>query len=304
MPNKEMTTETRLLLAFVLVGIVLVGWNYIYKPPPPPVTAPAETTQPAQPATEAPKVAQVPPLPPPKPVEVPGQVQASQAEEFTIETDFYRVRFSNEGAVVRSWILKKYKDGKGQPLELVNTRALSKVPAPFAVAFRNQAPPNDPNKGLFKVERNGDLGVTFEYSDGRTATKKTFQFMPKSYLVEITSQVIDNGVLLPHELDLARRLRRSDHLESDQRGGRRLLRRTELQAGTERLEIRRQRPRNQQRPVLVRRHRRQLLRRPGSSHRAERRLGGDHLFRPGPRPNRDRRETDRRGRRRFRPEFV
>ena len=36
MPNKEMTTETRLLLAFVLVGIVLVGWNYIYKPPPRP----------------------------------------------------------------------------------------------------------------------------------------------------------------------------------------------------------------------------------------------------------------------------
>ena len=68
------------------------------------------------------------------------------------------------------------------------------------MAFRNQAPPTDPNKGLFKVERNGDLGVTFEYSDGRTATKKTFQFMPKSYLVEITSQVIDNGVLLPHEL--------------------------------------------------------------------------------------------------------
>ncbi len=197
MPNKELTTETRLLLAFVLVGIVLVGWNYIYKPPPPPVTAPAQTTQPA---TEAPKVAQVPPLPPPKPIEVPGQVQASQAEEFTIDTDFYRVRFSNEGAVVRSWILKKYKDGKGQPLDLVNTRALSKVPAPFAVAFRNQAPPNDPNKGLFKVEHNGDLGATFEYSDGRTATKKTFQFMPNSYLVQITSQVIDNGVLLPHEL--------------------------------------------------------------------------------------------------------
>ena len=42
--------------------------------------------------------------------------------------------------------------------------------------------------------------MTFEYSDGRTATKKTFQFMPKSYLVQITSQVVDNGVLLPHEL--------------------------------------------------------------------------------------------------------
>jgi len=199
MPNKELTTET-LLLAFVLVGIVLVGWNYIYKPPPPPapVTPPANTqvqTSPA--AAEAPKPI---PVPAPKPIEVPGQMQAGQAEDFTIETDFYRVEFSNQGAVVRSWILKKYKDGKGKPLELVNTKALSKVPAPFAVAFRNQAPPNDPNKGLFKVERNGDLGVTFEYSDGRTATKKTFQFMPKSYLVQITSQVVDNGVLLPHEL--------------------------------------------------------------------------------------------------------
>jgi len=196
MPNKEMTTETRLLLAFVLVGIVLVGWNYIYKPPPvtPPVTVPApakqtpsETPKP-EPAT--PKIA----------IEVPGQIQASQAQDFTIETDLYRVQFSNQGAVVLSWILKQYKDGNGKPLDLVNTRALLRVPEPFAVAFRSQAPPNDPNKGLYRVERSGDLGVTFEYSDGRTATKKTFRFMPKSYLVEITSQVIDNGVLLPHEL--------------------------------------------------------------------------------------------------------
>ncbi len=197
MPNKELTTETRLLLAFVLVGIVLVGWNYIYKPPPPPVTAPAQTTQPA---AEAPKVAQVPPVPAEQPAPVAGQVQASQAEEFTIETDLYRVQFSNQGAVVRSWILKHYKDTQGKPLELVNTKALSRVPAPFALAFRNQAPANDPNKALFKVDRSGDLSVTFEYSDGRTATKKTFQFMPNSYLVQITSQVIDNGVLLPHEL--------------------------------------------------------------------------------------------------------
>jgi len=196
MPNKEMTTETRLLLAFVLVGIVLVGWNYIYKPPPvtPPVTVPSpakqtpsETPKP-EPAT--PKIA----------IEVPGQIQASQAQDFTIETDLYRVQFSNQGAVVLSWILKQYKDGNGKPLDLVNPRALLRVPEPFAVAFRSQAPPNDPNKGLYRVERSGDLGVTFEYSDGRTATKKTFRFMPKSYLVEITSQVIDNGVLLPHEL--------------------------------------------------------------------------------------------------------
>ncbi|MCU1337727.1 MAG: protein translocase subunit yidC [Bryobacterales bacterium] len=186
--------ETRLLLAFVLVGIVLVSWNYIYKPPPPPLS-PVQATQPV---VEAPKPAATPP--PTQVVDLPGQVQASQAEELSIETELYSVRLSNEGAVVRNWILKGYKDGKGQPLDLVNTRGLAKVPAPFALAFRNQAPPNDPNKALFRVERSADnLGVTFEYSDGRTATKKTFQFMPKSYLVQITSQVVDNGVLLPHE---------------------------------------------------------------------------------------------------------
>src|SRR6185295_5449437 len=178
MPNKELTTETRLLLAFVLVGIVLVGWNYIYKPPvTPSVTVPAQTTP--TPATPAPAEAPKPiPTAPAQAVVVPGQVQASQAEDITIETDLYRVRFSNQGAVVLSWILKEYKDGNGKPLDLVNTKALQKVPAPFALAFRNQAPPNDPNKGLFKMERSGELGVTFEYSDGRTATKKTFQFMP------------------------------------------------------------------------------------------------------------------------------
>ncbi|HEY2845157.1 MAG TPA: membrane protein insertase YidC [Bryobacteraceae bacterium] len=194
--------ETRLLLAFVLVGIVLVGWNYIYKPPPPAVVPPAATTQ-AQPA--APGAAQAPTnaivLPPAPAADIPGQVQASQAEEFNIETELYKVRFSNQGAVVRSWILKKYKDGQGKPLDLVNFKALTRVPAPFAVAFPSQAPPGDPNKGLYQVQRSDDqLGVTFEYSDGRTATKKTFQFMPNSYLVAITSQVSDNGVLVPHEL--------------------------------------------------------------------------------------------------------
>jgi YidC/Oxa1 family membrane protein insertase len=198
-PNKELTMETRLLLAFVLVGIVLVGWNYIYKPPPPPATPSVNSqVQTTQPAAEGPKAA--PKAPPPQAVDVPGQVQASQAEEFSIDTKLYSVRFSNQGAVVRSWILKQYKDGSGKPLDLVNPRALLRVEAPFALAFRNQAPASDPNKGLYKVERSADhLGVTFEYSDGRTATKKTFQFMPNSYLVRITSQVVENGVLLPHE---------------------------------------------------------------------------------------------------------
>src|SRR5581483_4516673 len=120
MDKKEMTMEARLLLAFILMGLVLFGTQYFYKPAPA-VTPASNTPGPANRAEVA-KQAQAPPVPAPRatPGEMPGQVQADREETFAIETDLYRVTFSNRGAVVRSWVLKAYKDKKGQPLELVN----------------------------------------------------------------------------------------------------------------------------------------------------------------------------------------
>ncbi len=123
-------------------------------------------------------------------------------QDFAIETDLHKVVFSNRGATVRNWVLKAYKDSKGQPLELVNQRAMKpgKIPAPFALAFKN-APSNSTNDKLYRVTKSDDgLGVTFDYSDGRITSKKTFQFAKNSYLVKITSQVLENGVLIPHSL--------------------------------------------------------------------------------------------------------
>ena len=40
MEKKEMTMEARLLLAFVLMGLVLFGTQYFYKPPPAPTNRP------------------------------------------------------------------------------------------------------------------------------------------------------------------------------------------------------------------------------------------------------------------------
>src|SRR5947208_1361991 len=62
-------------------------------------------------------------------------------------------------------------------------------------------PAHDPNQALFRVQHSDDqLGVTFDYSDGRAAAKKTFQFTKNSYLVQVTSQVSENGVQIPHSL--------------------------------------------------------------------------------------------------------
>lgn len=199
--KKEMTMEARLLLAFVLMGLVLFGTQFFYKPPPQPAAKPAAVKGPEPvkpvPPPEKPKGA-----PPPPAAEMPGQIQADHEETIAVETDLFRVVFSNRGAVVRSWVLKAYKDHNGKLLELVNQKALEKVPAPFSLVFKNQAPATDLNAALFQVERSADgLNLTFEFSDdGHADAKKTFRFAQKTYLVQMTSQVTENGVLVPHSI--------------------------------------------------------------------------------------------------------
>lgn len=201
--KKEMSMETRLLIFFVLMGLILLGTQYFYKPPPPKPAAPtAENTQPApnpqtagsptNPPTPSQGAAQAPSS------DLPGKIQADAEQTATVETSFYKVVFSNKGGVVTSWILKNYKDRDGKPLELVNPRALPKTPAPFATMLKG-TPLDD--KALFKMEQSYDrLAVNFEYSDGRTAVKKSFQFADKSYIVQINSEASQNGVLTPNSL--------------------------------------------------------------------------------------------------------
>src|SRR5713101_129595 len=115
MEKKEMSMEVRLLIAFVLMGLVLFVTPYIYKPPPAP---PAASSDPAgdkaadkardKTTPDAVKPVAQKQAEPATPV--PGQIQGEKEETTTVETDVYRVVFSNRGAVVKSWILKAYKD--------------------------------------------------------------------------------------------------------------------------------------------------------------------------------------------------
>jgi len=195
--------EARLLIAFVLMGLVLFVTPYIYKP----ATAPAPGANvPATSKTTDVKEAAVPPPaaeatpPAAAAVEMPGEVHGDKEETVVVDTDLCRVVFSNKGAVVKSWALKDYKDHEGKLLELVNPAALAKIPAPFSIEFRSQKPTTDPNTALYKLDRNGN-NLTFEFSDGRLDVKKTFEFGKDSYLARVTSQVSQNGVMLPHQLE-------------------------------------------------------------------------------------------------------
>ena len=192
--KKELSMEIRLLLAFLLMGVVLFVTPYFYNPPP--VQKPAVKTAAA---TEAPKPAQTPPQ---SPVTAPLQpaTGAGVEQTFTIDTKLYEIRFSNRGGVVQSWTLKKYRDDSGSPLQLVNTAAVAKVGYPFSWVFK--APPGvDPNNALFVMKPDPDgLGVSFEYSDGHSVFRKSFQFTENSYLSQISSEALVNGVPVAHLL--------------------------------------------------------------------------------------------------------
>lgn len=195
--KKELSMEMRLLIAFILMGAVLFLTPYFYKPAAPPPAA-----QKAVPAAKAPAAAPAPaaaravaPAPPP------GQIAGQKEEIYVVETDLFRVAFSNRGALVRSWLLKKYRDDSGKPLELVNPAGPAKVGYPFGLLFPGQKPAADLNAALYAAEVAPDgLGIAFRFSDGALWNEKSFRFKKDRYLVEISSEVRQGAVQAPHLL--------------------------------------------------------------------------------------------------------
>lgn len=198
--RKELSMEKRMLIAFLLMGVVLFLTPYFYR-------SDSSQQKPAPKSAAVQKPAPKAPAPAPAAVEKPtpvaappaaGQVAAQKEGTYVIETDLTRVVFSNRGAVVRSWILKKYKDGNGQPLELVHPAGASKVGYPFSLIFKSKVSA-DANGSLYVANVAPDgLGVVFEFSDGRLRVRKSFHFRKDSYLAAISSDVTQDGKPVPH----------------------------------------------------------------------------------------------------------
>src|SRR6266581_5482812 len=186
--NKDMPVETRLLLAFILMGAVLFTTPYFFKTPPPPAppAKKAESTATTTPApaqlAEQPAAASAAPSP--------GQIAASREETFALDTDLYHIVFWNRGAVIQSWTLKKYKDSANKPLEVVNTAAAPVTGFPFSLGFKNQKPAVDLNNVLYEIKRSDDgPEISFEFSDGKVTARKTFHFARDSYQSQVSTEV-------------------------------------------------------------------------------------------------------------------
>ncbi|MFZ0803078.1 MAG: membrane protein insertase YidC, partial [Terriglobales bacterium] len=126
--------------------------------------------------------------------------QASTESEITIENDLYRVTFTNRGGQVKSWILKKFKDDKGAPLELVNKAASERYGYPLSLWTYDEALRSQLVSALYLASSSGTLTapaeITFEYANQDLAVRKVFRF-DHTYVVRVETSVTSRGNPVP-----------------------------------------------------------------------------------------------------------
>ena len=123
-------------------------------------------------------------------------VAAAAEQTTTVENENYRIVFTNRGAEVKSWVLKRYEDDNGKPLDLVNPDTAAKFGYPLSLYAYDAGLRQRLATALYVPSKTGTLAapaeLSFEYSEGGLAVKKTFRF-DSSYVVHVTASITNNG---------------------------------------------------------------------------------------------------------------
>ncbi len=175
-------------------ALLLISQFFLYKnkPKTPAGANPAQTT--TAPAAE--KAAEPAPSAEPAAPASAAPVKAAASEtETVVENDLYRIVFTNRGAQAKSWVLKKYKDEKGQPLDLVNHES-SSFGLPLSLFTYDEALRTKINSSLYTGAPEGQVAapseISFEFSDGVVSVRKTLRF-DNSYVIWLETEVTVNG---------------------------------------------------------------------------------------------------------------
>ena len=204
--------EKRLVLAIVLSFLVLMGYQYFFVKPNKPVPA-AEVRDAPLPAAQVPGVsaaaqslreaqpqaaaAPVEPVPAPDTAAVSGRAET----EIVVDTPLYRAVWSNQGAVLKSWRLKRHTNSAGEELDLVPALAAEIGRFPFSLGLDDVELAGLLNSALFEASEAGlDLAegatgeIRFVFSDGASVrAEKAFRFAGGSYAVDTEVRVWQNG---------------------------------------------------------------------------------------------------------------
>ncbi|MGE3276010.1 MAG: membrane protein insertase YidC [Vicinamibacterales bacterium] len=199
--------ERRVLLAISLSFLVLFLYQSYLAPPPPANQTAGQPVAPAAAPPEAGGAAAAPNVPPPPPVVVSEAVVGDTEErDIVVETPLVRAVFTNRGARLRHWVLKRYNNERGEPMDLIPETLPPGALSPFALRVDDTAATTRLNETLYRlaspsmteIEATSDpVTLTFEMETAEgLAAKKTFVLDPASYLVTFSASVSNGGQAL------------------------------------------------------------------------------------------------------------
>jgi YidC/Oxa1 family membrane protein insertase len=192
------TQDNRSLVVMMIVLIAVTFGIQYYKSKhpdatPPPPTPTAQTTVPAA-SLGSTAAASGNTATPAAPIQT---VQAAAESTTVVENELYRITFSNRGGQVNSWILKKYHDDEGKPLDIVHQGAAKLLGYPLSLYTYEPSLTQALAKALYVPSATGALGIpsslSFKYAAGNITVEKTFTF-DATYTIHADTLVKRDGV--------------------------------------------------------------------------------------------------------------
>ena len=188
-----------LLMMLVMFGVLfgLQYWRAKHNPQTASPSAPAAVAAPAPPApgvnnTAATGAEATGPLN----MQDAQAIQAQSESTTVVENELYRITFSNRGGDVTSWVLKRYKDDAGHPLDLVHAGAAKLYGYPLSLYTYDPNLTRALSAALYVPSATGVLHLpatlSFNYQTGNLKVTKTFSF-GTDYVIHADTQVLRNG---------------------------------------------------------------------------------------------------------------
>jgi YidC/Oxa1 family membrane protein insertase len=128
---------------------------------------------------------------------------AEKETQVTVDNAYFTAVFTNRGAGLTSFVLKKYKDDAGKPMDLISRSAKESNFYPFYFYPEKNDFFGILNKALFlyrgagavKIGGLGGNEIVFEYADQaqNLLARKKFIFSENSYVIRLEFQVSKNG---------------------------------------------------------------------------------------------------------------
>jgi YidC/Oxa1 family membrane protein insertase len=199
--------ERRVLLAVVLSFLVLYAYQALFVPSPRPsqqIQQPASNEPVPPPAASSPPATTAPPEPD---VPEPNALTTEASErQIVVETATVQAVFTNRGGRVLRWRLKEYRDGNGEPLDLVASGLPDQEARPFSLQVDDERLTRRLNSALYRVS--GDSGgridatssaqtLVFEFEDAAgLRARKEFRLEPSTYVVAFSATVTNGDMPL------------------------------------------------------------------------------------------------------------